>query len=137
MKKLLKLLLLVIPTITIITGCKNGSYNEVDFETFENLLDKKESFVLVIGSSQCSHCAEYQVTMDEIINEYGLDIKYINVYNLSEKQKAKLDAKAHYNYATPTTVFFKNGKLDNTSTIRGNQVKENVVKKLTKNGYIK
>ena len=29
------------------------------------------------------------------------------------------------------------GKLDNTSTIRGSQSKENVEKKLTKNGYIK
>lgn len=137
MKKLLKLFLLIVPIIMLITGCKNGSYNEIDFETFETLLDKKESFVLVIGSSQCSHCADYEITMDEIINEYGLDIKYINVFNLSEKEKSKLDAKTHYNYATPTTVFFEEGKLDNTSTIRGNQKKENVVKKLTKKGYIK
>lgn len=137
MKNLLKLFLLMVPIIMLITGCKNGSYNEIDFETFETLLDKKESFVLVIGSSQCSHCADYEITMDEIINEYGLDIKYINVFNLSEKEKSKLDAKTHYNYATPTTVFFEEGKLDNTSTIRGNQKKENVVKKLTKKGYIK
>ncbi len=137
MKSLLKLFLLIVPIIMLITGCKNGSYNEIDFETFETLLDKKESFVLVIGSSQCSHCADYEITMDEIINEYGLDIKYINVFNLSEKEKSKLDAKTHYNYATPTTVFFEEGKLDNTSTIRGNQKKENVVKKLTKKGYIK
>lgn len=137
MKKLLKLFLLIVPIIMLITGCKNGSYNEIDFETFETLLDKKESFVLVIGSSQCGHCADYEITMDEIINEYGLDIKYINVFNLSEKEKSKLDAKTHYNYATPTTVFFEEGKLDNTSTIRGNQKKENVVKKLTKKGYIK
>lgn len=137
MKKMFKLFLLVVPIIIMVTACKNGSYNEIDFDTFEKLIEKKENFVLVVGSSQCSHCAEYEVTMDEIINEYGLDIKYINVFNLTEKEKAKLDAKTHYNYATPTTVFFKDGKLDNTSTIRGNQKKENVEKKLIKNGYIK
>lgn len=137
MKKILRLFLLVVPIIIMVTACKNGSYNEIDFEIFERLIDKKENFVLVIGSSQCGHCAEYEVTMDEIITEYGIDIKYINVLNLSEKERAKLDAKTHYNYATPTTVFFKDGKLDNTSTIRGNQSKENVVKKLIKNGYIK
>lgn len=137
MKKKLKLVLLVVPIIMMLTGCKNGSYNEIDYETFENLLEEKENFVLVVGSSQCSHCSDYQVTMDEIINEYGLDIKYINIVNLSEKEKSKLDAKTHYNYSTPTTVFFDDGKLDNTSTIRGNQSKENVIKKLTKKGYIK
>ena len=137
MKKSLKLFLLVVPIIIMVTACKNGSYNEVDFEMFENLIEKKESFVLVIGSSQCGHCAEYEVTMDEIITTYGLDIKYINVLNLSEKERATLDAKTHYNYATPTTVFFKEGKVDNTSTIRGNQSKESVIKKLTKNEYIK
>lgn len=137
MKKILKLFLLVVPIIILVTSCKNGSYNEIDFETFESLIKKKENFVLVIGSSECGHCAEYEITMDEIIAEYGLDIKYINIFNLSEKEKAVLDAKTHYNYATPTTVFFKEGKLDNTSTIRGSQSKENVEKKLTKNGYIK
>lgn len=136
MKKLLKLFLLV-PILIMVTSCKNGSYNEIDFETFKKIIEKKDSFVLVIGSSQCGHCADYEVTMDEIITEYGLDIKYVNVLNLTEKEKAQLDAKTHYNYATPTTVFFKEGKLDNTSTIRGNQSKENVVKKLTKNGYVK
>lgn len=137
MKRVLKLFLLVVPIMLMITGCKNGSYNEIDFETFENLLNDEESFVLVIGSSQCGHCSDYQVTMDEIINEYGLDIKYINVINLSSKETSKLDAKTHYNYSTPTTVFFKDGKLDNTSTIRGNQSKDKVIKKLTRNGYIK
>ncbi|MEI3529489.1 MAG: thioredoxin family protein [Bacilli bacterium] len=137
MKQILKLFILAIPLLLILTGCKNSSYNEIDFETFEKYLDDEDSFVLVIGSSKCSHCSDYQVTMDEIINEYGLDIKYINVLNLSDKDVSKLDAKTHYNYSTPTTVFFDNGKLDNTSTIRGAQSKENVVKKLTKKGYIK
>lgn len=137
MKRILKIFILFFSLVILLTGCKNSSYNEIDFETFEKYLDDEESFVLVIGSSQCSHCSDYQVTMDEIINEYGLDIKYINVLNLSDKDVSKLDAKTHYNYSTPTTVFFDEGKLDNTSTIRGAQNKENVIKKLTKKGYIK
>lgn len=136
MKKFLGILLLIMISISL-TGCKNGNYNEIDFETFEMLLKEKENFVLVVGSSNCPHCSDYQVTMSEIINEYGLDIKYINVANLSEKQNSKLNAKTHYNYSTPVTVFFEDGKIDNTSTIRGNQSKDKVVKKLTKEGYIK
>lgn len=137
MKKVLKLFVLIIPVVIMLTGCKNNSYNEIDYETFEKYLADEESFVLVIGSSKCGHCADYQITMDEIINEYGLDIKYINVLNLTDKDVSKLDAKTHYNYSTPTTVFFDKGKLDNTSTIRGAQSKEKVIKRLTKKGYIK
>ena len=105
--------------------------------SFYHFTKEKENFILVVGSSNCPHCSDYQVTMSGIINEYGLDIKYINVANLSEKQNSKLNAKTHYNYSTPVTVFFEDGKIDNTSTIRGNQSKSKVIKKLTKEGYIK
>lgn len=136
MKRLFSILLAV-PVVLLMVGCNKKGYNEIDFKTFENLVDKKESFVLVVGSSTCSACATYEVTMEKIINDYNLDIKYIDVSKLSDKESSKLDAKTHYNYSTPVTVFFKKGVLDNSSTIRRAQSSKNVIKKLTKNGYIK
>lgn len=136
MKKLLKVLY-VLPLILLMVGCGKKGYNEIDFKTFENLVDKKESFVLVVGSSTCSACATYEVTMEKIISDYNLDIKYIDVSKLTEKESSKLDAKTHYNYSTPVTVFFKKGVLDNSSTLRGAHNSKNVIKKLTKNDYIK
>lgn len=137
MKRFLKILF-VLPIVLLMAGCnKYTEYNEIDLNTFEKMVNNKESFVLVVGSSTCSACSTYQVTMEQIITDYNLDIKYIDVSKLTEKESSKLDAKTHYNYSTPVTVFFKNGNLDNSSTLRGSQNAKNVIKKLTKNGYIK
>lgn len=136
MKRLLRVLF-ILPVILLMAGCNKKGYNEIDFKTFEKLLDKRENFVLVIGSSTCSACSTYEITMNSIINDYNLDVKYVDVSKLSEKEQSKLDAKTHYNYRTPVTVFFKKGVLDNSSTLRGSQDTNKVIKKLTKNGYIK
>ena len=137
MKRLLKILF-ALPIVLLMAGCNSSKgYNEIDFSKFEKMLDEKKSFVLVVGSATCSACSTYQITMEQIISDYNLDVKYIDISKLTDKEKAKIDAKTHFNYSTPVTVFFKKGNLDNSSTLRGAHNAKNVIKKLTKNGYIK
>lgn len=131
-----KLVILLLPFL-LLCGCGKSSYKEISFDTFEKLVENKESFILFIGAESCSHCVTYKTTINEVVKEYKVDIKYIDVDKLSTKQDSALKKVASYT-GTPTTVFIEKGKEESTyNRIVGNRDFEYVINKLQKNGYIK
>lgn len=130
-----KLILFLLP-ILLLCGCGKSTYKEITFDSFEKMIEDKESFVLFIGAESCSHCMTYKTTINEVVKEYNVDIKYIDVDRLSTKQDSALKKVASYT-GTPTTVFIKEGKEESTyNRIVGDRDFEYVVNKLEKNGYI-
>ncbi len=137
MKKWLCLLCTIL-SITFITACsKYTTYEEVSFDTVMKMLDNKQSFILFIGSSSCSHCATYEPKLNSVIKEYQVKVYFIDVSKLSEAENSKLNAKISYGNATPMTVFIKNGKEESSyNRIRGDQDRDVIVSMFQKNGYI-
>ena len=45
----------------IITGCGDKTMHTIDYETLANKFKNKDTFVLYLGSSQCSHCMELYI----------------------------------------------------------------------------
>ena len=136
MRKLLFILLLI-PIVFITCSCEDKTYDEISYSEFKEMMDNEESFVLFIGSTTCKHCDAYKVTLNKVINEYDVDIKYIDISKLDDKDYSALQAKIPFS-GTPTTVFIENGEEESSfNRVEGEGSYSEVVEILEKNGYIK
>ena len=133
MKKLLLVILLI-----FISGCGAlKTYDEVSYKKLNSMLDKKENFILFIGSSTCSACSSYKITLNKVVKKYGVDIKYIDLSMLSDKEKGDVNAKFPIS-GTPATIFIEKGiEKDTYNRIDGNVRYSKIVEKLKENGYVK
>lgn len=136
MRKILYILILI-PLLFIISGCGTKTYDEITYDELNNMLDNKESFVLFIGSATCTHCDAFKVTINKVIKDYDVDIKFIDISKLDDSEVSSLQAKFPFS-GTPTTVFVKKGKEKSSfNRIEGESSYSEVVDKLKDNGYIK
>ncbi len=137
MKKKILFVIMALLLVVVTGGGKERTYHEVSYDELNKMVKDKESFVLVIGSETCSACESYKPTMEKIITNYNVRINYINIYQLSEEEKAGLIQLAYY-ANTPTTVYFKDGVATDTyNRIVGAASYDTVLESLKKNGYIK
>lgn len=122
-----------------IVGCNKNKepYIEIDYNQLEEKINNKDSFILVIGSNQCTHCASYKLTMTDIVNKYNIEIYYIDIYQLNDSELAKLNNKFSFS-GTPVTVFVEGGKEKDSqfNRIDGAKDYDYVIEKLKKNKYI-
>lgn len=115
-----KILIVLIALCTLaITGC--GKETELIDITYDDLAQKikdKQSFVLYVGSSECSHCAEFKPILEKAIKKYKLKVYYINMANVSTARynavMKKIDGRG-----TPTTVYIEKGKTKTSPRIEG------------------
>ena len=136
MKKLLICCLLFLGLI--VTGCssKLDGYTKISYETFKRKIDNQETFPLVIGSSECSACANYEIIMERFIRDYQVEVFMIDLLELSDKAYDELKTNVSFT-GTPTTVFYKDGQLTSYYNRIDGSVTKNVIKEYFKtNGYI-
>lgn len=121
----------------MISGCSSKTYQEISYADLNDKLDNKENFILFIGSSTCSACASYEVTLNDVIKEYGTDVYYVDLSKLSDKEESSLTSKFPIT-GTPTTVFITGGEEDDThNRIVGSVKKSKIIEKFKDNNYIK
>lgn len=132
-----KFFVLVLFVVIFISGCgKRVTYNEISYSDFKLLIDNKESFPLVIGSSTCSACSLFRPTMEAFIKKYNIDVKYIDISKLSEDDNNELSSIIGYK-STPTTVFFKEGEQTSVyDRIVGSEDLNGVITAYKRMGYI-
>ena len=101
------------------------------------MIENKEDFILCMGSGTCSACGAYEITFNDIIKEYNVDVKYIDISKLSDEEEGSLTSKFPIS-GTPTTVFITDGEEEDThNRIDGNARNSKIVEKFKENGYIK
>lgn len=123
----------------LVTGCGSkrlSTYTEISYDEFNNMVNDKKSFPLVIGSSTCSACSVFKPTMESFIRKYQVEVFYIDLSKLSEDDSNKLNSVINFK-STPTTVFFKDG-LQTSVYYRlvGSESFSNVVDAYKRMGYI-
>ena len=137
MKKFFLIFLMVM--CVFFTGCgkkKLTTYHEINYDDYKKMIENKESFPLVIGSSICSHCAMFKPTMELFISKNQVDVKYIDLSKLSEDDSNKLSSVINFK-STPTTVFFKDGLQTSVyHRLVGSENFRNVVDAYKRMGYI-
>ena len=94
----------------------------------------KESFILMVSQTTCSHCKAFKPVIDEVAEENGLTIYVIESNMLTESDYKDLQKIITYD-GTPTTGLFVKGKI--VDKIEGESPKANVVELLKNNGFIK
>lgn len=134
MKKIVTIIMITVTTF-ILVGCGGPkTYDEINFDELTTMIDNKEDFVLFIGAESCSACRSFKTTVNKIVENNKVDIKYIDNDKLSEEEYAKLMSYFYFN-STPTTVLVKNGK--EKDRIIGSKKYSQVEKKLKDEKYIK
>ena len=116
---------------------KEGELLEVDYDQVLKMIETKEDFVLLVSQSTCSHCATFKPKLKTIAKDHGLDIYYID-YDMEDKDtQDEFLEKFNLSGATPTTMFFENGKEKSLlNRIEGDLSSTKVLEKLEKMGFI-
>ena len=76
-------------------------YNVSDI--VDDMIKNEESFVLFIGSTSCTHCDAFKVTINKVVENYDVDIKYIDISKLNNNELSSLQSKFPFS-GTPTTI---------------------------------
>ena len=134
----MKKLIFVFISVLFITGCSFfSSYDEISYNEFKQMIRDNNSFILFVGSSTCSACGTYKVTLNKVIKKYNVDVKYIDLSKLSEKESGEFSASFPIS-ATPTTIFIEKGKeRDTFNRIVGSVKYSKIINTFKENGYIK
>ena len=124
----------VIILFLIFNKSKEGSLIELNISNLEAKLENKDTFILCISSTTCSHCQDYKPKLSKIAKEYGLYIYYIDYDKYDYETFTNLIS---FSGSTPTTAFIKNGDESSTATrINGDVSYTKIVEKLKSNGFI-
>lgn len=111
---------------------------ELNIEDIIEKVNNKESFVLCISQTTCSHCASYKPKLDKISKEYDIEIFYIDIDKYGEDGESELKKYISFDGSTPVTAFIKNGEETTASNrIFGDSSYDKIVEKLKKTGFIK
>ena len=111
---------------------------ELDVNQVKEKIDNKESFILCISATYCSHCKEYKPKLEDISKEYRMDIYYIDFDKYSDEEQSLFRDYVSFDGSTPVTLFIKNGKEETTvNRINGNVSKDKIISKFKSNGFIK
>ena len=135
----------VVAFILLLTLGKKDSTNNAKYglvyttmNTVDKKLNNKDDFVLVLSQDGCSHCEDYLPVVKEVADEYKIAIYDLNLTKLSQSDQNSLLTSFKNINSTPTTIFIKDGKeYDSTKRILISITKDELVKKLQKEGFIK
>ncbi len=148
--KNLKFIIGVILIIVIILGAfliynfvfqnnnkESNNLVNINMTDLEQKINSKETFMLVISQTGCSHCEQYLPELDRTLSDYDLKANVLNISNLSDSDSKKLSQYANFS-GTPTTMFFIDGE-EKTSLNRlvGYASKDKIVERLQSLGYVK
>jgi len=134
----MKKIILVIVMLLLMVGCapKYEDYTELNYDQVIDKINNKETFAIVFGSDTCSACANYRVTMKEVIKEKNIEIFYLDINKLDDQTYAKMYSKFVIT-STPTTVFIKNGvETSSHDRIIGAAKYSHIINDLKKHGFI-
>ena len=144
MKAKKRILIIFISCIVILVGAlifdkiyNKEYYIELSYNQFVKKIEKKDSFVLCLSQTTCSHCAEFKPKLKEVAEEYKVELYYMETNLLNEEQTEALKKIVAFS-GTPTTVFITDGEEKLVANrISGDISKEKLIKKLKSNGIIK
>lgn len=120
-----------------LTGCSTGGIKEISYQELKQKVEDKETFMLEIVQTGCSACEDFTPRFQKILKENNITAYSINLTNLSEEERTKLNDIANIN-STPTVIFYENGEEESVSLrIIGAVNNEKINQKLKTQGYIK
>ena len=110
---------------------------EINVKELKEKIDNKETFILVVTRTDCSHCEAFKPVLKDVYKEYNITGYEINTANIAKEDESLYTDLVPNIEGTPTTVFFKNGEETTVSNrIKGEVKRDKVVNRLKSLGYI-
>ncbi len=112
-----KYIVIVLLLVIFVTGCKNDNFSleekyydtasliEIDDSKFNELVDNKESFAILIYESSCTTSSEFSKVVEDFSEKYKLYLYSISFKNMKE---TSLSDKVKF---CPSFAIYKKGKL--------------------------
>lgn len=133
------IILLIILVILVFSNANASKYGLFELKCDEVIekINNKESFVLVISQTTCTHCISYKPVLESVAKKYKIKTYYVDVNLFSEEEDNEF--KKYVSYSdTPSTLFIKDGEeTTRANRIVGEANEEKIVSKLKQNGFIK
>lgn len=98
----------------IITGCART----ITYKTLEDKIKDKESFVVEVIQTGCSHCEKFEPVFDKFAKDNDIEYFKLNLSNISSVDNESLGNKYDVS-GTPTVLIFKKGVNQKELTISG------------------
>lgn len=129
--------LILLIVLLIINAIDNKTYfKELKYKEVIEKIENKESFVLLLSQTTCSHCMDFKPKIENVANKYKLNIYYIETNLLNKDQASKLKTYISYT-GTPTTIFILNGQETTVANrLNGSVEEQKIIDKLKSNGFI-
>lgn len=116
----------------------SDNFIKLNYNEFKEKVDNKDSFVLCVSRTTCSHCNDYKPKLKEVSKKYNIKIYYTEINEFSNSELDYFKDNFGFDGGTPITMFIKDGKEGTTgSRIEGDVSMEKIVSKLKTNGFIK
>lgn len=129
------IIIMALLLINYINTPKEGNLISIKYKEIKEKINNKESFILVVSQSTCSHCASYKPKLELIAKDYGIDIYYID-YDKDSSKEEFLD-EFDLDGSTPITLFINDGKEKSLlNRLEGDISKEKAIEKFKKMGFI-
>ena len=110
MKKKIKYLLIGILAL-ILTGCSSSKViTDIDYSKLEEIIDNKESFILEVVQTGCSHCEEFSPRFKAVLKTNDEEAYSLNLYNMTDEERKKFNELTTSVSGTPTVLYFEDGK---------------------------
>lgn len=109
---------------------------DIQVSDFVEKIESKDTLILVVSQTGCSHCEQYLPELDRTLKEKNLNAYVLNITNLSKEESATLSKYVNFS-GTPTTIFFRDGVEKTTlNRIVGYASKNKIIERLQALGYI-
>lgn len=116
---------------------ENKNLESIQVADLEKKINNKDTFILVISQTGCSHCEQYLPELNRTLEEYDLNAYELNITGLSKEDSNTLAKYVNFS-GTPTTIFFTDGEEKTTlNRLIGYNSKTKIVERLKSLGYIK
>ena len=110
MKKIISILFLIIVCFSL-TGCSDSEVvTEIEYSDLEEMIDNKDSFILEIVQTGCSHCEEFTPRFRAVLKDNNVTAYSLNLYNVNDEDREKFNDLTTSVSGTPTVLYFENGK---------------------------
>lgn len=130
-------LVILIGAFTLDRLLSKSYLKEIKYSEVMEKVDNKESFILLLSQTTCTHCMDFKPKLKNIANKYKITVYYLETDLLSEEEENKL--KEHFSFrGTPQTLFVVDGEEKTAATrIDGDVSEDKIISKFKSNGYIK
>lgn len=132
------ILFILILTLVIYNINNKSRLNELTTDKVIEKINNKDSFILCISATYCSHCNSYKPKLKEIGKKYKIDIYYIDYDKYTDNEIEEFKKYISFDGSTPVTLFINEGEEKTTvNRINGNVSEKKIIEKFKNNGFIK